>query len=174
MIFFSSIIFAIIDNSLPEGLTHMSAAKYFKSKDYYKPLFMCTNDKCTCVDYETPKNGVCPFCKHAITSKSVVRPWGFAPQNGTSIREAEAESENSYATSPTYALPLDESKLKNIDRLDVQSFSNFISIHCRHVASFSLAYHNPENTLPSLLKPPINFSVGPSYTHSLPFTVACI
>lgn len=100
------------------GYFDKPAAKYFKSKDYYKPLFMCTNDKCTWVDYEIPKNGVCPFCKHTITSKSVVRPWGFAPQNGTSIREAEAESENSYATSPTYALPLDESKLKNIDRLE--------------------------------------------------------
>ena len=33
----------------------------------------------------------------------MVKPWGFAPLNGTSIRESEAENERSYAENPSYA-----------------------------------------------------------------------
>lgn len=94
-----------------KGYYDKPAAKYIRSKDFYKTLYMCTNSLCTWVDYESPSDGLCPFCHSGIHSKSVVKPWGFAPLNGTSIREAEAESENSYATSPAYALPLDETQL---------------------------------------------------------------
>ncbi|WP_312645438.1 DEAD/DEAH box helicase [Hydrogenoanaerobacterium sp.] len=97
-----------------KGYYDKPAAKYIHSKDFYKTLYMCANPLCTWVDYELPSDGLCPFCNSGIHSKSVVKPWGFAPLNGMSIREAEAESENSYATSPAYALPLDETQLKTI------------------------------------------------------------
>lgn len=97
-----------------KGYYDKPAAKYIHSNDFYKTLYMCTNPSCTWIDYESPKNGLCPFCNSGIHTKSVIKPWGFAPLNGTSIREAEAESENSYATSPAYALPLDETQLKPI------------------------------------------------------------
>jgi len=101
------------------GYYDKPAAKYIGSKDFFKSLYKCTDNKCTWVGYQIPKDNKCPFCNNPITSKNIVKPWGFAPINGVSIKEAEAESENSYATTPVYSLPLDESKLNNIKNLSL-------------------------------------------------------
>lgn len=45
---------------------------------------------------------VCPFCGQAsIKEQNLLKPWGFAPVNGVSTREADAESEMTYAEDPS-------------------------------------------------------------------------
>ncbi len=97
------------------GKFERAAERFFDSKDYYKTLYYCKNNNCTWKDLSMPQDGICPFCKEPISGvQRMVKPWGFSPQNGTAIREAEAESENSYATDPCYAVPLNEEDLKTI------------------------------------------------------------
>ena len=77
------------------------ARKYFDSKEYVKHIFYCTNRSCSWVGSEDP-NGKCPFCRQdTIKYQDMIKPWGFAPKDGTSIREAEAEAEMSYAELPS-------------------------------------------------------------------------
>lgn len=94
------------------------AEKYTNNKDYFKLLYYCDSKECTWQDYEMPQSKKCPFCETSITKhKHVVKPWGFAPINGTSISEAKAESELSYATDPSYSLPINETHLIVADGL---------------------------------------------------------
>ena len=88
------------------------ARKYFESKEYYKSLFYCENSACNWVGYEDPGKQ-CPFClQESIKYQHVIKPWGFAPIDGTSIREAEAEAEMSYAELPSYASPIRDDEME--------------------------------------------------------------
>lgn len=74
------------------------------SSDYVKTLYLCKNNACQWFSTEAPQTGMCPFCgENKIETKQMVKPWGFAPINGMSIRESEAENERSYAENPSYA-----------------------------------------------------------------------
>lgn len=85
------------------------AKRYFESKDYYNPLFYCNNQSCNWVGFQEPKGKKCPFCgNESIKFQHLLKPWGFAPVNGQSIREAEAEAEMSYAELPSYAAPISD------------------------------------------------------------------
>ena len=52
---------------------------------------------------EAPEDDACPFCgKQIITGTKMLKPWGFAPVNGTCIQESEADSKMSFAEAPCY------------------------------------------------------------------------
>lgn len=93
-----------------DGKEH-PARKYFENKEYHKWIFYCENQSCNWVGEKDPGK-VCPFCRQeSIKCKQMVKPWGFAPIGGTSIREAEAEAEMSYAELPSYASPISDEQM---------------------------------------------------------------
>lgn len=102
------------------------AEAYFNDKNYYMPIYICSDDKCEWFGTELPANGICPFCGKEIRSgKYMLKPWGFAPENGVSSRETEENSEISYAEQPCYSAPPKDdmeqtkfSKLKIANRYD--------------------------------------------------------
>ena len=99
------------------------AKKYFESKEYYKSLFYCGNSACNWVGYDDPGK-MCPFClQESIKYQHVIKPWGFAPIDGSSIREAEAEAEMSYAELPSYASPIKDSEMKQSDDYSLVRYS---------------------------------------------------
>lgn len=80
------------------------AKAYFENRDYFRELYLCGNDSCGWFGIELPDNNECPFCKeHDIGVQHMLKPWGFAPLNGKSIPESEAENELSYAEAPCYS-----------------------------------------------------------------------
>lgn len=88
------------------------AKKYFESKEYYKSIYYCENSSCNWVGYNDPE-AKCPFClQESIKYQHVIKPWGFAPIDGCSIREAEAGAEMSYAELPSYASPIKDSEME--------------------------------------------------------------
>lgn len=88
------------------------ARKYFDSKEYYRSMFYCENSSCNWVGMEDPGK-VCPFCRQeSVKYKHMIKPWGFAPEGGTSIREAEAEAEMTYAELPSYASPIKDEEME--------------------------------------------------------------
>lgn len=92
------------------------AKQYFESKRYYYNIYECSNKNCKWISTELPINEKCPFCGERIKEpKKLLRPWGFAPQNHTSIPEAWAESEYSYAEEPCY---FSEPKRKDTKTID--------------------------------------------------------
>ncbi|MDD3915011.1 MAG: DEAD/DEAH box helicase [Bacteroidales bacterium] len=79
------------------------AERYFGNPQYYSTLYQCSNKECGWTSTEPPKSNVCPFCNSPLApEKRLLKPWGFAPQNHTSIPEAWAEVEYSYAEEPCY------------------------------------------------------------------------
>lgn len=87
------------------------ARKYFANKEYCKSIFYCTNSSCNWVGYINPDK-TCPFCRQeSIKYQQLIKPWGFAPIGGVSIREAEAEAEMTYAELPSYASPIKDEEM---------------------------------------------------------------
>jgi len=79
------------------------AESYFSDSKYYSELYQCSDPYCGWTSTERPKDDVCPFCHSTLTpSRKMLKPWGFAPRNHTSIPEAWAEVEYSYAEEPCY------------------------------------------------------------------------
>lgn len=87
------------------------ARKYFDNLEYCKPIYYCDNKSCNWVGDYVERN-TCPFCKQdSVKFQHLVKPWGFAPSGGTSIKEAQAEAEISYAELPSYASPIKDSEM---------------------------------------------------------------
>ena len=93
----------------PDAQEH-PARPYFGSQEYFKSLYYCSNTSCNWLglDYQAE----CPFCgQKSIEKQNLLKPWGFAPINGTSTREIGAESEISYAEDPCYSITPKEDEM---------------------------------------------------------------
>lgn len=78
------------------------AELYFKSHDYFKSVYVCTNKACNWFGTEYPSSGKCPFCGQELITQNLLKPWGFAPENGSSVNTAKVEDERTYAEEPCY------------------------------------------------------------------------
>ncbi len=86
------------------GYFEKPARPYFENNEYFKELFSCSNKACGWFGTQWPIDNKCPFCKgDELKRDNLLKPWGFAPLNGTSIPESEAENELSYAEQPCYS-----------------------------------------------------------------------
>lgn len=102
------------------------AEAFFNDKNYFMPIYMCDELNCDWFGTEMPDSGNCPFCGKKIQGgKNVLKPWGFAPENGVSSKESAADEEFSFAEQPCYSAPPKDdmqntkfSKLKIANRYD--------------------------------------------------------
>ncbi|WP_406038827.1 DEAD/DEAH box helicase [Succinimonas sp.] len=94
------------------------ARSYFKSKDYYRSLYICTNTSCGWMGFNHTNK--CPFCgKHEIKEKHLLTPWGFAPEGGHKHFGDVDDGEISFAENPVYSItPTDEEMIR------IKSFNN--------------------------------------------------
>lgn len=92
-----------------------TTGNYLNSKEYYKKINCCTNKLCNWMDEEKPNRGLCPFCHSEVIEKDLIKPWGFAPTNGTP--EVDAAKNDSYSTSgtPVYAIISDDRNMCSIN-----------------------------------------------------------
>ena len=107
----------------PEGQEH-PARLFFESKnrEYFKDLYYCDDSACNWMGLHYQRK--CPFCgKETIQQQKMLKPWGFAPVNGTSAREAGTEAEMSYAEEPCYSITPKESEMKRARGFDYLRFS---------------------------------------------------
>ena len=92
------------------GVNDNPARRYIGNygKEYLRKLYMCQENSCKWFGTSQPQNDECPFCRsHVILTKDMVKPWGFAPLNGTRIRESD-KGEPTYAESPCYSATPDD------------------------------------------------------------------
>ena len=107
------------------------ASPYFNDENYFKNIYMCSDDKCNWFGIEAPVDDICPFCgKRVDGGTKMLKPWGFAPVNGTSIRESEADAELSFAEAPCYSgMPKqDLKKTPYLNLLKANRFDQVITI----------------------------------------------
>lgn len=86
------------------GYFEKPARPYFENNEYFKNLYLCNNKSCGWFGTDWPTDNKCPFCNGIeLKTEKLLKPWGFAPLNATSIPESEAENEISYAEQPCYS-----------------------------------------------------------------------
>ncbi|MBQ1490616.1 MAG: DUF1998 domain-containing protein [Blautia sp.] len=86
------------------------ARAYMEDGNYVKGVLTCP--RCEWFGLLEEKKDKCPFCgnEELVTSKSMLRPWGFAPRNAEAIQEAQLNEQYSYVQEPLYStLPEAES-----------------------------------------------------------------
>lgn len=104
------------------GYYEKQAAPYFDDENYIKHLYECPDSSCGWFGTNYPNNGDCPFCqKEKVKSKvRMLKPWGFAPLNGESIKESEAESEHSFAEEPCYSTTPEQDDMKKTEYMNIR------------------------------------------------------
>ena len=90
------------------------ARAYIDDPNYLKPILTCSD--CGWFGLEKEHVEVCPFCgnKSLKLSRQMLRPWGFAPKNATSIPEAQLLEEFSAVQQPLYSTLPDADGMHNI------------------------------------------------------------
>ena len=98
--------------SYDKNIAWHPARQYVEDPNYIKTLYQC--GKCSWIGLKAHKK--CPFCgSPEIDQVEMLKPWGFAPRNGTSIENVQLEEEYSSALPPEY------STLPNSDAMELVS-----------------------------------------------------
>ena len=95
--------------------------------NYLKEILSCP--KCGWFGLKEESLTLCPFCssKSIISSKPLLRPWGFAPKDGKSISEAQLIEQYTSVQQPLYStLPnsSDMISVSNCDNIRIASRTN--------------------------------------------------
>ena len=85
------------------GLYGNAARPYIDDSSYLKPIKQCPD--CHWFGLESDDNRRCPFCGNDKLTDihPMLIPWGFAPKNGKSIKEAQLKEHYSFSTMPLYS-----------------------------------------------------------------------
>lgn len=110
-----------------KGLTKIPARAYVEDPNYLKEILSCP--KCGWFGLKEESLTLCPFCssKSIISSKPLLRPWGFAPKDGKSISEAQLIEQYTSVQQPLYStLPnsSDMISVANCDNIRIASRTN--------------------------------------------------
>lgn len=110
-----------------KGLTKIPARAYVEDPNYLKEILSCP--KCGWFGLKEESLTLCPFCssKSLISSKPLLRPWGFAPKDGKSISEAQLIEQYTSVQQPLYStLPnsSDMISVANCDNIRIASRTN--------------------------------------------------
>lgn len=90
------------------------ASRFIEDKNYVKELLTC---RCGWFGLAEENHSSCPFCgnKSLSPARPMLRPWGFAPKNATSISEAQLTEEYSTAQPPEYSTLPEHDEMIHID-----------------------------------------------------------
>ncbi len=79
------------------------ARAFIEDASYRKSVRSC--GQCGWFGLEEDDHDVCPFCGNTVLSymRPMLRPWGFAPRNATSIETAQLDEEYSAIQQPLYS-----------------------------------------------------------------------
>ncbi|MEF2247310.1 DEAD/DEAH box helicase [Paenibacillus sp. IITD108] len=93
----------IYANPRPRGFETNQAEYYFKNKDYYKDIIICSECNWFGVEKEDVSKKQCPYCSAPIDHKKMLRPWGFSPVKGDDVKFEDEDEQYTYAEAPYYS-----------------------------------------------------------------------
>lgn len=91
----------LYSNPRPKGYEQNQAQYYFTSKDYRKEITVCS--ECNWFGSVQEEYTECPYCHAPIQHRTMIKPWGFAPVKGESVKYEDEEEEKTYAEAPYYS-----------------------------------------------------------------------
>ncbi len=103
----------IYANPRPRGFERNQAEYYFKNKDYYNDIYICTECNWFGIDQEEFPQMQCPYCGASIDHKKMLRPWGFSPVRGDEVKFEDEDEQYTYTEAPFYSyVPSDTRMVK--------------------------------------------------------------
>ena len=102
----------IYANPRPRGFEANQAEYYFKNKDYYKDIYICSECNWFGIILEEFSEMQCPYCGALIDHKKMLRPWGFSPVKGDEVKFEDEDEQYTYTEAPYYSyVPADTKKV---------------------------------------------------------------
>lgn len=99
-------------NPRPKGYAKNQAEYYFNSKDYYRDIYVCS--ECNWFGINSGEFEDCPYCHSSIEHKKMIRPWGFAPVKGDTVKYDKDEGEEkTFAEAPYYSYVPNNEQMQN-------------------------------------------------------------
>lgn len=93
----------IYANPRPRGFEVNQAEYYFKNKDYYNDIYICSECNWFGNKPEEFTAMQCPYCGAPIDHKKMLRPWGFSPVKGDEVKFEDEDEQYTYAEAPYYS-----------------------------------------------------------------------
>lgn len=101
----------LYSNPRPMGYEQNQAEYYFDSKDYIKEIVVCS--ECNWFGSVQEEYNECPYCHAPIEHRTMIKPWGFAPAKGDSVKYEDEEEEKTYAEAPYYSYVPKDTEMKD-------------------------------------------------------------
>jgi len=109
----------IYANPRPKGFEANQAEYYFKNKDYYNDVYICS--ECNWFGgQEDSSMKKCPYCGAAIEHKKMLRPWGFSPVKGDEVRFEDEDEQYTYAEAPYYSYVPTDTQMESFGRSNIR------------------------------------------------------
>jgi ATP-dependent helicase YprA (DUF1998 family) len=93
----------IYANPRPRGFEENQAEYYFKNKDYYSDIYICSECNWFGNKPEEFQTMQCPYCGAIIEHRKMLRPWGFSPAKGDEVKFEDEDEQYTYTESPYYS-----------------------------------------------------------------------
>lgn len=119
-------------NPRPKGFESNQAEYYFTSKDYKKEIIVCT--ECNWFGNGEEDYTECPYCHASVERHQMIRPWGFAPVKGDSVKFEDEEEEKTYAEAPYYSYVPKDTEMQNYKNSNIR----FANLENRHVLTVNM------------------------------------
>lgn len=100
----------LYSNPRPKGYEQNQAEYYFTSKDYKKEIMVCS--ECNWFGSVQEEYTECPYCHAPIQHRTMIKPWGFAPVKGDSVKYEDEGEEKTYAEAPYYSYVPKDTEMK--------------------------------------------------------------
>ncbi|MCM1221458.1 MAG: DEAD/DEAH box helicase [Lachnospiraceae bacterium] len=122
----------LYSNPKPKGYEHNQAEYYFTSKDYKKNIIVCT--ECNWFGDGKEEYTECPYCHAPVERHSMIKPWGFAPVKGDSVKYEDEEEEKTYAEAPYYSYVPKDTEMQNYKHSHIR----FANLQNRNVLTVNM------------------------------------
>lgn len=93
----------IYKNPRPKDYNENQAEYYFKNKNYYYDICICSECNWFGHTLEELQKEECPYCHSSTEKRKLLRPWGFSPEKGEEVKYEDVDQDYTYTDAPYYS-----------------------------------------------------------------------
>jgi ATP-dependent helicase YprA (DUF1998 family) len=110
----------IYANPRPRGFEQNQAEYYFKNKDYYNDIYICSECNWFGIEQEEFSKTQCPYCGAPIECIKMLRPWGFSPVRGDEVKFEDEDEQYTYTEAPYYSYVPADTEMVKFDQSNIR------------------------------------------------------
>ncbi|TCL62319.1 helicase-like protein [Hydrogenispora ethanolica] len=110
----------IYANPRPRGFEQNQAEYYFKNRDYYNDIYICSECNWFGIEPKEFSKMQCPYCGAPIDHKKMLRPWGFSPVRGNEVKFEDEDEQYTYTEAPYYSYVPEDTKMEKFGHSNIR------------------------------------------------------